>query len=128
MNDAAPHTIYLKDYTPSAFLIPTVELDVAVFADHARVTSRLTVRRNPAALTPSPPPFLDGQALARESVTINGRALEAGDYSVEADRLTIPEVPEQFVLETVCRINPGANTTLSGLSASKDGYFTQCEA
>ena len=128
MPDTAPHTIYLKDYAPSAFLIPTVELDVEIFDDHARVTSRLTVRRNPAALSATAPLVLDGQELLLESAALNGRVLEPREYAVGAERLTIHDVPEQFVLETVSRIDPKANTRLSGLYASKDGYFTQCEA
>ena len=128
MEDAAPQTIFLKDYTPSAFLIATVELDVALFDDYARVTSRLTIGRNPAAIDPRAPLVLDGQELVLEAVTLNGRALAAGEYEVAAEHLTIPNVPEAFVLETVVRIRPQDNTTLSGFYASKDGCFTQCEA
>jgi aminopeptidase N len=128
MSDAIPHTVYLKDYSPSAFLIPTIELDIAIHDDHARVTSRLTVQRNPAARSGTAPLVLDGEALALESLALNGRALGPGEYRVETGRLTIPDAPDQFVLETVCRILPRENTTLSGLYASKDGYFTQCEA
>src|SRR4051812_33538001 len=128
MSDATPRTIYLKDYTPSAFLIANVDLDVAVHDDHTRVTSRLTLQRNPAALSATGPLVLDGEALALESVAVNGRALGASEYAISPEHLTIHEVPEQFVLETVVRIEPEANTTLSGFYASKDGYFTQCEA
>jgi aminopeptidase N len=37
-------------------------------------------------------------------------------------------VPDRFTLETQVRIRPRNNTKLMGLYASKDGYFTQCEA
>ena len=121
-------TIYLKDYTPSAFLIPTVELDVALFEEHTRVTSRLTMRRNPAAADRSAPLVLDGEELALESVALNGRPLVEAEYALTAEHLTIPDVPDEFVLETVCRIRPQDNTKLSGFYASKDGCFTQCEA
>ena len=63
MPDTAPTTIYLRDYTPSAFLISTVELDVALFDEYTRVTSRLTMARNPEAVDRSSPLVLDGEAL-----------------------------------------------------------------
>ena len=64
MPDPTPKTIHLKDYSPSAFLIPTVELDVAIFEDYTRVTSRLAIRRNPAAADRRAPLVLDGEELA----------------------------------------------------------------
>ena len=95
MSDATPRTIYLKDYTPSAFLIANVDLDVAILGDHTRVTSRLTLQRNPAALSATGPLVLDGEALALESVAVNGRALDASEYAVSPEHLTIHEVPSR---------------------------------
>ena len=37
MREAQPKTIHLKDYTPPAFLIERVELDVDIRADDALV-------------------------------------------------------------------------------------------
>ena len=128
MSDPTPKTIYLKDYTPSAFLIDTVDLDVTLYDDYTRIRSRLGVRRNPAAADGGAPLVLDGEALALESVSIDGRALGEGDYTLTAGHLTIPGAPDAFVLETACRIRPQDNTTLSGFFVSKDGCFTQCEA
>ena len=48
MSTVTHQAIRLEDYKPSAFLISTVELDVALFAGHTRVGSRLAMRRNPA--------------------------------------------------------------------------------
>ena len=125
---SAPTTIYLKDYTPSAFLILTIDLDVALFADYTRVKSRLTVRRNPAAADARAPLVLDGEELALESVTLDGRVLAEADYALDAAHLTIPGVPDEFVLETGVRLRPQDNTKLMGFYVSKDGCFTQCEA
>ncbi|MFL6652468.1 MAG: aminopeptidase N, partial [Sulfurifustaceae bacterium] len=130
MRDPTPKTIYLKDYTASAFLINTVELDVALYEEYTRVTSRLTVRRNPAE-TPrrhNAPLALNGEELLFESVALDGRPLGKSDYVLDAEHLTIANVPDEFVLETVCRIRPQDNTSLSGFYVSKDGCFTQCEA
>ena len=43
-----PHakTIHLKDYTPPAFLIDAVDLDVDIRDDHALVRARSQVSRN----------------------------------------------------------------------------------
>ena len=65
MPDPTPKTVYLKDYTPSAFLIPTIALDVAIFEDYTRVRSRLAVRRNSAAGDAQAPVCCDKWVLQR---------------------------------------------------------------
>ena len=52
MRDPTPVTIHLKDYTPPAFLIATVDLDVDIRDEFARVRAKLAVKRNPAANGP----------------------------------------------------------------------------
>jgi aminopeptidase N len=47
MRTETPHAIYLKDYTPPAWLIDTVDLHVAIHDGHAEVRARLACRRNP---------------------------------------------------------------------------------
>ncbi len=128
MRDPTPVTIHLKDYTPPAFLISTVDLDVDIREDFARVRAKLAVRRNPAAKDARAPLVLDGDELRLESVALDGRTLAASEYALDAAHLTIPSVPDAFALETVVRIEPRRNTKLMGLYASKDGFFTQCEA
>jgi len=123
-----PTTIYLKDYRPPAFLISTVDLDIDLQDDFAQVHARLVVSRNPEITSRSEPLVLDGDELELESVAIDGRALSAEQYKLDDEHLTIAQVPDAFTLETVVRIHPRQNTQLMGLYASKDGYFTQCEA
>ena len=128
MRDPAPTTIYLKDYTPPAFLIDTVDLDVDIRDDATRVRARLLIRRNPAHAQGDGVLRLNGEALTLETVTLEGKALAAAAFTVEPELLSVPDVPAQFTLETVSRIHPEQNTALEGLYASKTGYFTQCEA
>jgi aminopeptidase N len=123
-----PKTIHLKDYTPPAFLIPSIDLDVALFEDHARVRSRMAMQRNPQSPDQAAPLRLDGDALELESVMVDGRVLTAEVYALDAEHLSLAHVPNAFALETVCRIRPQANTQLIGLYVSKNGFFTQCEA
>ena len=128
MLNPTPHTIYLKDYTPPAFLISTVELDIDIQETHTLVKSTLAVRRNPQSGEGRGPLILDGDELELSFVAIDGQPLPPDAYEVELERLTVHEVPERFSLTTVCRVRPQQNTKLMGLYASKDGYFTQCEA
>jgi len=128
MRDPTPQVIYLRNYTPPAFLIPAVDLDFDLFEDHAQVRSRLSVARNPKAVDPEAPLALDGEELQLMSVALDGRTLLAAEFTVEDNRLTIKSVPQAFTLETVSRIHPRKNTRLMGLYGSRDGFFTQCEA
>jgi aminopeptidase N len=125
---ATPRTIFLNDYTPSAFLVDTIDLDVALFDGYTRVTSRLALRRNPAAPDTRASLVLDGEELELESVTLNGSPLPQAAFTVTPEHLTIRDTPDAFVLETQCRIRPQENTELNGFYVSKDGCFTQCEA
>ena len=119
-------TIYLKDYTPPAYLVDSVELDISILEGFARVGARLAMRRNPAGQGGAL--WLDGEELELDAVKLDGRVLAASEYRLSEAGLSIPDVPEAFTLETAVRIVPDQNTQLSGLYRSKDGYFTQCEA
>ncbi|MDP5241083.1 aminopeptidase N [Uliginosibacterium sp. 31-16] len=124
--NTTPATIYLKDYTAPACFMDTAELDISIHAGFTRVASRLIMRRNPADTSGAL--VLNGEDLQLETLSLDGRELQPGEYSLKDDLLTIPQVPDTFVLDTVVRIEPDHNTQLSGLYRSKDGYFTQCEA
>ncbi len=127
MRTQTPVTLFLKDYTPPAWWIDSVDLHVAIRDEHAEVRSRLTCSRNPAAAGGAL--VLNGEALELVSVTLDGTALDANRYTYADDLLTIAgPLPDACVLETVVRIAPDKNTQLSGLYRSSDGYFTQCEA
>ena len=123
MKTDTPQTIYLKDYTPPAFLIDTVDLDFNIGSAGTTVSATLAMRRNPALA--AQPLVLDGDELETLSVAVNGRKVP---FSATENTLTIADLPEAFTLHTVVRIQPDKNTRLSGLYRSRDGYFTQCEA
>ncbi|MCK6391964.1 MAG: aminopeptidase N, partial [Azonexus sp.] len=123
MTTATPQTIYLKDYTPPAYWIDTVDLDVRFASGHALVRATLAMRRN--AERPAQPLILDGEDLQTLGVAVNGQAWA---FSETPTHLTLDELPDSFTLTTEVRIDPDKNTRLSGLYRSKDGYFTQCEA
>jgi aminopeptidase N len=127
MRTDTPNTIFLSDYTVPAWQVDTVDLHVAIHPGHAEVRARLACRRNPQGAGGAL--VLNGEALALQAVSLDGDALDPARYTVADDTLTIAgPLPDAFVLETVVRIEPDANTQLSGLYRSKDGYFSQCEA
>ena len=128
MREPAPRTIYLKDYTPPAFLISTIDLDVDIRDDHALVRAALALARNAKSADAHAPLLLDGEDIELVSVALDGRTLSPGEYVLGEDSLCIANVPERFTLETVSRIHPQKNTRLEGLYASANGFFTQCEA
>jgi aminopeptidase N len=127
MRTETPQAIYLKDYTPPAWWVDTVDLHVALHDDHADVRARLAFRRNPA--NPQPDLVLDGEELTLLEVGADGTAIAPSRYTVGDETLRLHgPLPDSFTLETRVRIEPDKNTQLSGLYRSKDGYFTQCEA
>src|SRR5688500_9824320 len=128
MRDATPQTIHLKDYTPPAFLISTVALDVDIREAQATVHATLRIARNPAHGVEGGPLVLDGHDIELVSAAIDGRSLAAAEYRVEEGRLVIDRAPSAFTLETVVRFDPWKNTQLEGLYATRSGLVTQCEA
>ena len=128
MRDAAPQVINLKDYTPPAFLISTVALDVDIRESLATIHATLRLARNTAPGAPAEPLVLDGKGLELASVAIDGRALAASEFRADDAHLVIEKTPDAFTLETVVRFDPWKNTSLEGLYATKAGLVTQCEA
>ena len=128
MLTSTPKTILLKDYTPPAFLVSTVDLDVDLRDDFALVKAKLAIMRNPAAADPKAALELDGDELELVSAALNGNPLSEDQFTASSEHLAIPGVPDRFILETLVRVLPKQNTKLMGLYSSKDGYFTQCEA
>ncbi|MGH7046431.1 MAG: aminopeptidase N [Stellaceae bacterium] len=124
---APPQPIRLADYRPPEFLIDTVDLVFELGDSDTRVKSRLGVRRNPAG-SGGNALELDGDALELVSVALDGERLGANRYRATAEGgLVIDAVPDAFSLEIETRIDPQANSALSGLYMSGGNFCTQCE-
>src|SRR5476651_1719165 len=106
MDQPVPQTIFLKNYQPFSHRVETVELTFELAPEATRVSSRLAVSRGPGDAAEL---VLDGQELTLESVALDGKALSAGQYRVDATHLTIPDTPEKFILEIVTRVAPAKN-------------------
>ncbi len=129
MKTDSPRPIRLKDYRPSDYLIDNVDLDFKLDPTETIVASRLKMRPNPAVKSPAKSLRLDGENLELISVKIDGKPLSESDYAITADALRIKSVPQKpFRLDITNKVNPEANTALSGLYRTKGIYCTQCEA
>jgi aminopeptidase N len=122
----APAPVHLADYTPPAWLIGTVHLDVDIRDEGTVVAATLHCARNPA-VGGCTPLSLDGSDRETLAVTVDGKLLSAEDYQLSATQLVLSDLPGSVTIETRVRIQPDQNTQLSGLFRSRDGYFTQCE-
>ncbi len=125
MRTETPQPIRLSDYRPPAFLVDEVHLDFQLEPNATRVKARLSIRRNgehAEALR------LDGVRLKPISVAVDGRILDAADYAITREDLTIAQVPDAFTLETEVEIDPEGNKALEGLYMSGGRFCTQCEA
>ncbi|MFN4355924.1 aminopeptidase N [Parvibaculum sp.] len=124
-----PRPIRLKDYTPPAFAIAEVTLDIELDPKATRVHTTLKMERNPHSTDRVAPLALDGEKLKLLEVKIDGEVLGRNRYSLSDTQLLIHEVPEGgFTLETVATCAPEENTALEGLYLSNGIYCTQCEA
>ncbi|MDR3157708.1 MAG: aminopeptidase N [Zoogloeaceae bacterium] len=124
---ASPAMTYRKDYLPPPWQVEQVDLDVDFQTEgdalpHALVTAQIEFARK---YRDDAPLVLDGEELETLLVEVDGAA---HPHETTAHTLTLRNLPTRFVLTTRVRIFPDANTRLSGLYRSQNGYFTQCEA
>ena len=127
MKDATPSAIHLEDYKEPYYLIDETELSFDLGEESTVVTSMLKMRHN-TAHDSGEPLVLQGEQLELLSVSIDGRQLEASEYRVTETELIVEQVPENFQLSCVTRIQPHLNTAFEGLYKSSTMFCTQCEA
>ncbi|MFW0071468.1 MAG: aminopeptidase N [Coxiella endosymbiont of Dermacentor nuttalli] len=126
MNDKKPRAIYLKDYRPPSFLIDTVHIHIDLYEEETNVKTVLDLQRNLKIKT-SEPLILNGEAMILKRIALNKKVLLSTEYEVNDSLLTIPNVPDKFILETEVIIKPQENIQLSGLYKSRGNFCTQCE-
>jgi aminopeptidase N len=126
MNQLTP--IFLKDYTPAAYLVEDAELWIDLVPTATLVRARLQLHANPAAGAPAGALRLDGRQLELLEVVLDGVPLSADAFRQDDEGLTIAAVPTRFRLDTTVRIDPAGNTSLEGLYLASGIFCTQCEA
>jgi aminopeptidase N len=119
--------IRLADYRQPDWLVDTVHLDVSLHPSATRVRATLALRPNPRV--PAAPLIFDGDEVSLTSLKIDGVEAARESYAASPERLTIAQPPNKpFTLEIETKVDPSANTQLSGLYRSSGTYCTQCEA
>ncbi|MER1968402.1 aminopeptidase N [Castellaniella sp. GW247-6E4] len=120
-------TIHRLDYTPYPYRLPEVSLEFDL--DPERTLVRSTLRFEPAEGLEGHALELYGEDLELVSIMLDGRALSAGDYTLNDHTLTLrPPAGRSFTLVVTSACRPAANTSLMGLYVSGGKLFTQCEA
>lgn len=125
MRTDTPQPIRLSDYRPFPFEIETTNLLFRLEPTATRVTATLRVRRTGDAADAL---ALNGERLKLISIAVDGQALDAREYVLTDEGLTIAKVPDAFELTTEVEIDPSANKALMGLYMSGGRFCTQCEA
>ncbi len=120
--------IYLDDYKPLDYVINNVYLHFDLKDDYTIVNTILHLERASKTGAKTSPLVLNGEKMELISVYLDGHELPKGKYKVNAETLTIFELPDQCILETSVRIKPQENKALTGLYTSRGNYCTQCEA
>ncbi len=118
--------ILRADYQPLAWQIERTELHFHLDPSATRVTSRLHCVRD--ARVPAGPLRLCGEDVELLSLRIDGAEPESTRVIRDALGIVLHLDGDLAEIEIVTRIDPAANTTLSGLYQSRGGFFTQCEA
>lgn len=130
MKDAVPTAVHLHDYAPPAWALESVNLCFVLDPRATRVRSRLRLRR----IESKPVPLvLDGEGMGDQPLEltmllVDGKPVDADAWHQDARSLTLHAPPPAFELEIETRIDPLANTALSGLYVSGGNFCTQCEA
>ncbi|MGB2360484.1 MAG: aminopeptidase N, partial [Porticoccaceae bacterium] len=97
--------------------------------EYCRVSSELSIRRNPSSKLTSAPLILHGGTeLDLQQIKIDGHSISSSNYKRTDDGLVIDQVPDSAVISIEVLIKPHLNTTMMGLYKSRTMYCTQCEA
>lgn len=118
----APQAKYRKDYQAPSHLITDIDLTFDLYDNDTIVTAVSKVIQN----ADSTKLELDGEGLELRSVKVNGE--EWSHHEVKETSLLLAELPAEFELEIITKMDPEANTALEGLYKSGGAFCTQCEA
>jgi len=122
----APVAIYRQDYQPPAYWIDTVDLTFDLDVAKTHVLNIMHVRRNPQVT--AQPLRLQGEDWELSRVLVNGNAAAFKMQDGELVLDNLPEGDDPFTVELLTTCRPNKNTHLSGLYASGNDLFTQCES
>ncbi|HCG5275014.1 TPA: aminopeptidase N [Vibrio parahaemolyticus] len=118
----APQAKYRKDYQAPSHTITDIDLTFDLYDNDIIVTALSKVVQKGESTTLE----LDGEGLELRSVKVNGE--DWAHHEVKEASLVLSDLPAEFELEIITKIDPEANTALEGLYKSGGAFCTQCEA
>ncbi|HCG7314091.1 TPA: aminopeptidase N [Vibrio parahaemolyticus] len=118
----APQAKYRKDYQAPPHTITDIDLTFDLYDNDTIVTALSKVVQKGESTTLE----LDGEGLELRSVKVNGE--DWAHHEVKEASLVLSDLPAEFELEIITKIDPEANTALEGLYKSGGAFCTQCEA
>lgn len=118
----APQAKYRKDYKEPSHAITDIDLTFDLYDNDTIVTAISKVAQKSDTTTLE----LDGEGLELRAVKVNGE--DWAHHEVKESSLVLTDLPSEFELEIVTKIDPEANTALEGLYKSGGAFCTQCEA
>ncbi|EJB1759446.1 TPA: aminopeptidase N [Vibrio parahaemolyticus] len=118
----APQAKYRKDYQAPSHTITDIDLTFDLYDNDTIVTALSKVVQKGESTTLE----LDGEGLELRSVKVNGE--DWAHHEVKEASLVLSDLPAEFELEIITKIDPEANTALEGLYKSGGSFCTQCEA
>ncbi|EPD9152569.1 aminopeptidase N [Vibrio parahaemolyticus] len=118
----APQAKYRKDYQAPTHTITDIDLTFDLYDNDTIVTALSKVVQKGESTTLE----LDGEGLELRSVKVNGE--DWAHHEVKEASLVLSDLPAEFELEIITKIDPEANTALEGLYKSGGAFCTQCEA
>ena len=117
---------YLKDYRKPEYRIDSVDLIFELEASNTIVKSHLQIQAQRETKLGTPL-LLHGEDLTLTSIHLDGEELPSSAYQINEEGLLLLDPPLAFSLDIINRINPEANTCLSGLFITNGVFCTQCE-
>ncbi|EJE8526286.1 aminopeptidase N [Vibrio parahaemolyticus] len=118
----APQAKYRKDYQAPSHTITDIDLTFDLYDNDTIVTALSKVVQKGESTTLE----LDGEGLELRSVKVDGE--DWVHHEVKEASLVLSDLPAEFELEIITKIDPEANTALEGLYKSGGAFCTQCEA
>ncbi|MGR5300728.1 aminopeptidase N [Vibrio alfacsensis] len=118
----APQAKYRKDYTAPTYTITDIDLTFDLHDNDTIVSAVSKVVQKGESTTL----VLDGEGLELRSVQVNGE--DWSHHEVKETSLVLTDLPAEFELAIITKIDPEANTALEGLYKSGGAFCTQCEA
>jgi aminopeptidase N len=117
-------TIYLKDYKKPEFEVESCELVFDLFEEYALVTNTMKINRLDNSQNDI---RLDAIDLELIEIYLNDLKLNDPRYIIDAQSLSILNIPNSFTLKIKNKIYPQNNTELEGLYKSGSIFCTQNE-